>query len=284
MNWSTASGRNELVLRLRQIGSFPDAELDLGEAALLLAALDRPRVPLERYFQHLGDLQAAAGRAIESTDDAAPLSARVEALRQVIAGEFNYVGDELTYDDLQNANLMRVIDRRKGLPVALGILYLTAARGQGWTIDGLNFPGHFLLRLEHDGERLVLDPFNGGATCDTAEMRRLLKTATGEDAELAPEHYEPVGNRAILLRLQNNIKLRLLQRNDAQGALEALESMLMLAPDEADLWREVGLLHLAQENLRAAVMALEHFLELSRDPRDHATIAEVLSQLRTRLH
>jgi len=190
--------------RLREIGARPEAAIDLAEAALALAALDRPRVEAEPYRHHLSllarDVGAAAG------DPAAGrLDRRVAALNDVILGKYGYAGDRVTYEDPQNANLMRVIDRRKGLPIALGILYLHAARAQGWAAYGLGFPGHFLIRLDGDRRRLVVDPFNQGRTCDTPALRELLKAVMGLEAELEPAHYAAVSNRSILLRLQNNI-------------------------------------------------------------------------------
>ena len=169
--------------------------------------------------------------------------------------KYGYSGDELTYDDLQNANLMRVIDRRKGLPVALGILYLGAARAQGWDTVGLGFPGHFLIRLSQGAERLILDPFHGGRVLDAAAMRELLKAIAGQAIELSPEHYAPVADRDVLLRLQNNLKSRLIQGERHEQAVRVIETMQMLAPDLAELWREAGMLHAQLGNLRAAMQA-----------------------------
>ena len=283
MTWSSASGRKELEASLRRIGGSDDAAIDLAEAALFLAALDRPRVPLERYRHHLS-LLARDTAELAAKLDPASLDARAAALNSVIVERYGYEGDQLTYDDLQNASLMRVIDRRKGLPVTLGILYIHAARAQGWTIYGLNFPGHFLLRLELGGERLILDPFVGGLHRDTAALRELLKAISGNEAELKPEHYAPVGNRDILLRVQGNIKLRLLQDKRPEEALAAVESMLMIAPGHAGLWREAGLLHAHLGNLRAAVMGLEQFLELSRDDHGRHEAATLLQGLKLRLN
>jgi regulator of sirC expression with transglutaminase-like and TPR domain len=262
MSWSPASGRKELEAQLRRIGGQADSEIDLAAAALILAALDRPRVSLERYDHHLSLLARETSELGEKSGAANSLLARAEALNTVMLERYGYGGDRRSYDDLQNANLMRVIDRRKGLPVALGILYIHAARAQGWSIAGLNFPGHFMLRLELGGERVILDPFNGGALRGPKELREILQSLAGEDAELQLEHTEPVANREILLRLQNNIKLRLLQERRAEDALTVLETMLMFAPDMGQLWHEAGTLHAHLGNLRAAAMTLEHYLEL----------------------
>ncbi|HEY9548952.1 MAG TPA: transglutaminase-like domain-containing protein, partial [Kiloniellaceae bacterium] len=179
----------------------------------------------------------------------------------------------------------RVIDRRRGLPVALGILYLHGARAQGWPICGLNFPGHFLLRLDLGAERTIIDPFNGGETRDAAALRALLKTMAGEAAELRPEHTRPVGCRDVLLRLQNNVKLRRVQEERSADALAILESMLMIAPERAGLWREAGILHAHLDNMRAAILAFEHYLELAAPAESgRQEIAELLRQLRRQLN
>src|SRR3546814_9196726 len=115
-----------------------------------------------------------------------------------------------------------------------------AARAKGWAAVGLNFPGHVLLRLERHGERAILDPFNEGRVHGATELRDLLKAMQGQDAELGPEHYQPVTDRAILLRLQNNIKLRLVQRDETAKAAKVVETMLLFAPGATVLWREAG--------------------------------------------
>src|ERR1700720_2761801 len=153
---------------LRDLGASGERILPIAEAALALASFERPRVGPSRYREHLQLLARDVGRHAGAAGD---LAARAHALNEIILLKHGYSGDELTYDDLQNANLMRVIDRRKGLPVALGILYLDAARSQGWDAVGLGFPGHFLVRLSDGGGRLILDPFHGGRVLDAVALR-----------------------------------------------------------------------------------------------------------------
>src|SRR5882762_4956101 len=242
---------------LRELGAAGSPVLPIGEAALALASFERPRVGLSRYRQHLVALARDVGRHAGAAGD---LAARAQALNEIILLKYGYSGDELTYDDLQNANLMRVVDRRKGLPVALGILYLHAARAQGWESVGLAFPGHFLIRLGDGPERLILDPFHGGQICEAAMLRELLKATAGQEVELTPEHYAPVSDRDVLLRLQNNVKSRLLQAGRQEHALRIIDTMLMLAPDLAELWYESGMLHARLGNMIASVNALEEFV------------------------
>src|SRR3984893_698662 len=138
---------------LREVGAAPSAPLPIAEAALALASVARPRIALTRSRQHLRALARDVGRHSAAATD---LAAQATALNEIVLLKHGYSGDELTYDDLQNANLMRVIDRRKGLPVALGILYMHAGRAQGWDTVGLAFPGHFLIRMADGPERLIL--------------------------------------------------------------------------------------------------------------------------------
>ena len=265
---------------LRELGRVAEGPLPLGPAALALAALDRPRVDLQRYHHHLAALAREVG---DEAAGAMAIDRRVGALNTVILERYGYEGDTLTYEDLQNANLMRVIDRRKGLPVALGILYIHAARAQGWDMAGLAFPGHFLVRLQDDGARVIVDPFNGGKTREAAELRDLLKAITGNEAELTPSHYAPVSDREVLMRLQNNLKLRLIESRQMEKTLRVIEGMMLFAPDHAGLVREAGLINAELGNLRAAIAAFEQFLALAQHDAERHQTAALLQKLKARL-
>lgn len=266
---------------LRDLAARASPVLPVGEAALALASFERPRVGLARYRQHLATVARDVGRHAAVSGD---LAGRARALNEVILLKHGYSGDELTYDDLQNANLMRVVDRRKGLPVALGILYLHAARAQGWSSFGLGFPGHFLVRIEDGADRLILDPFHGGQICDAARLRELLKAMAGQEIELLPEHYATVADRDVLLRLQNNLKSRLLQAGRNERALRVVETMLLLAPDLADLWQEAAVLHARLGNIRASVAAVEEYIRRVPEGAARYQAAAFLQQLKTKLN
>jgi regulator of sirC expression with transglutaminase-like and TPR domain len=267
---------------LTSVGAQGDSDINIAEAGLALAALDRQRVAPDSYHEHLtaigAEMRTAAEAGCNEEGDRG-LFARATTLSKVLAGSFGYQGDRVTYDDLQNANLMRVIDRRKGLPVALAILYMHAARSQGWTIEGVNFPGHFVVRLHNGGRAVILDPFAGGEPCTTADLRRKLKAAAGEKAELQPEHYAAVGNRDILLRLENNLKIRLIQEGDLDKAASVLDRMMLIAPKHAPLYREAGLIQARLGNLSAARGALERFLEISDNDSQRHHVARLIQDL-----
>jgi regulator of sirC expression with transglutaminase-like and TPR domain len=266
---------------LRDLGSSKERIWPIAEAALALAALDNPAVALARYRNELHRIARDVGRHQGTAGD---LAARARALNEVILLRRGYRGDADTYDDLQNADLMRVIDRRKGLPVVLGILFIHAGRAQGWDMAGLGFPGHFLVRLAAAGQQLILDPFHGGRVCGAAELRELLKVLAGADAELRREHHAPVSDREVLLRLQNNLKSRLWQQQRHEPAARVVERMLMLAPDAAELWYEAGLLYTEIGSIRAAIGAFEHCLGRSPGAAERHRAAALLQRLRAQLN
>lgn len=266
---------------LRAAGAADDDAIDVAATALAFAVRRRSEAGDPRYLEHLAELARAVGAAARRETTPA---AQLGVLRQVLVDGQGYHGDRDTYDDLRNADLAFVIDRRRGLPVALAILWLHAGRAQGWRLCGLNFPGHFLLQIETAGERLVFDPFNDGRTLGTAELRELIKAIGGPEATLEPDYYAPLSNRGTLLRLQNNIKARLLKEGDVTGAAFVMDGMLMLAPGAAALWREAGLLQVQQENLGAARRYLERAVELAESASARQRIAAELAAIRGRLN
>lgn len=264
------------------IAETDDDAIDLAEGALALAALERPQVSLDPYRRHLVQL-AEEVYAYVGADDGA-VEARHEALVQVIAKRYGYVGTERDFEDLDAANLTRVIDARHGLPIAIGILYIDVARRLKWGADGVDFPGRFLVRLDGAGERAVIDPFEGGRSLDAADLRTLLKAVLGLDAEMSPKHYAPMPNRDVLVRLQNNIKVRLLQADRIDDALRQLTIMLAFAPQTPFLWREAGILYAKTENIRASVSALEHYLALDAPAGERQSAMALLQDMRNRLN
>ena len=272
----------EMIERaLRAVGTLADEEIDLADAALLLGALDMPNVSLKRYRDHVerlaGDVSALA-RAGE------PLERRRRHLNAVLYDAHGYAGDAETYDAPENANLLQVIDRRVGLPVSLGILYIQAARAQGWVVDGLAFPGHFLVRMDEGDRRVIVDPFHWGQLLEADHLRGLLKQFRGADAELEPSHYAPVGNRAILLRLQNNIKSRALQASDGARGAAILERMLLIAPEAGGLWHELGMVRARLGTIKGAVEALERSLACPLPEAARSRVEAALASLTTSLH
>ena len=271
----------DIRARLERACTAPDGELDLAETALLLASLDAPDAKLTDYQAHLqeiaGDLAVAAKGVSHVRDLAAALS-------DVLYRGHGYEGDRETYEDVQNANLMRVIDRRKGLPVALGILVIHAARSQGWSIAGVNFPGHFLLRLTHEGEQALIDPFRKARRLTIDNLEGLLTHLQGPGAKLRAEFMQSVSDRDILLRLQNNIKSRALAADDTDRAFEVLENMALIAPQDPAVISELAVIETELGNIRSALGRLGTFLDSRSGGADHPQVTSLIENLKRRLN
>ncbi|WP_439548682.1 SirB1 family protein [Falsiroseomonas sp.] len=270
---------------LAALGTLPDSEIDIGLAALQLARVDALDADWRAGAEHLTALARAAVNAAagDKEADAGDVARRRAVLAQVIHGQFGYAGDEENYEDLANANLLRVMERRRGLPVALGILWLHAAEAAGWEAHGIDFPGHFLIALAGRGQ-VVVDVFAGGRAMEARDLRATLKRFAGDQAELGPASLARMEKRAVLLRLQNNIKVRRLRDGDLAGAVACTEDMLRIAPDAAPLWREAGLMHQRLDQIGAAIAALESFLKLVPEGPQALRVRGLLEELRQRLN
>ena len=276
----------EIRRRLNAFGKLGDHELGLTETALVLAKSERPGIDPAIYARHLekltDDVAAYAGKEADSPKRG--LDMRIQALQQVIARRAGYGGSDDAYEDAECANLMRVIDRREGLPTLLGIIYIHVSRALGWEIDGLDFPPRFLVRLEFAGQRRILDPFDGGKVMEPFDLRDIYKAVSGPQVEIQPGHTAAMSNRAIILRSRRNAKVLHLRSENLEGALEVVETLLMLAPAEPALWREAGILNARLDRVAEAVAALEQYLETAGIDASRYRTSILLQELRGRLN
>lgn len=266
---------------LRGLVAAPGPEIDIACAALACAALDRlgrglGELDLAPYLAHLDEI----AEDVRAQRDGTPPA----LLAAILAGDRGYRGDRDSYDDLANADLARVIDRRRGLPVALSVLWMHAARARGWRCAGVNMPAHFVLRLEAGGESWIVDPFSGGAVLDAADLEELVARVRGPGARPRAEDLATVDDRSVLLRLQNNIRLRLREAGDVQGALDATGRMLVVAPRSTELWLEASALNAELGVYRAALDCLDSAMALAEAPAARQRIAAERARLAGRLN
>ena len=253
--------KSDILKRLAVIGAQGQNVLNIGEAALLLANLDLPK---NSFGQYQDELNLIASDLSAASREAETLPDRITALSETLYKQHRFQGDVETYDDPQNANLMRVIDRRKGLPVALGILAIHAGRTQGWEIAGLNFPGHFLLRLSKSGEYALIDPFNEARLVVNEDLQKIYWRINNQKMPQQSDFVQSVSDRDILVRLQNNIKIRALREGDKERAIKILQSIVLITPTSVEFLAELAMLEASSGQIKSAVERLERFIE--RDP------------------
>ncbi|WP_417520137.1 SirB1 family protein [Minwuia sp.] len=251
-----------------------DDDLDIAETLIALSAADHPGRDFTAERTHLESLAEGIS---EQTPLAGELSRR-------LAGELGYLGDSETYDDMRNADIAAVIERRRGLPVALGLLYIHAGRTLGWDITGINFPGHFLLRLRNGDGHEIIDPFGGGQVVQPSDMKAMLAHMAGGEARLHPSYMASTAVRHVIVRLQNNIKIRALQAGDTDRALEILRRMSLFAPATSSIWLEWSGIMAGQGNMRRAIALLEEGADHAPDETALQTMAEARLALGRRLN
>lgn len=261
---------------IAHLGLLEDDAIILDASALELAALDHPDVPLEPYHQII---ETVVDRLEHEGCVAVSAGQRASALAQVIGDEFGFTGDRDSYDDADNADLIRVIDRRRGLPISLSIVYVAAARRLGWSADALNTPGHVLVRIGSATQPVLIDPFNCGAVVGAAQLAALLAQMLGPAASPSAEHLSPMSNRAVLVRLLMNQTTRAEANGLRERALTLYTRITHVAPSTAHAWWDKARLELAGGEVGHARASLSAMLEVTREPGLRAHIFAALDAL-----
>jgi regulator of sirC expression with transglutaminase-like and TPR domain len=264
-----------------QLISRDDARIDLARACLLIAQDAYPELDVERY---MGEIERMATQLRARLEPTAAGEDRVVALNQFLYEELGYWGNTEDYYDPRNSYLNEVIDRRTGMPITMSILYMEVGRRIGLAVEGVSFPGHFLVRVRLRGGVLVLDPFLGGAPQSEDELRnrvkRVIPDGVADDlpaSELPLDQFlEPATNRQILSRVLRNLKGIYRKANKPECMLDVLNRMLLVTPDASAELRDRGYVYQRLECYRAAFKDLTDYAE--REP-DAPDLDEVRSKL-----
>lgn len=275
--------RQDIVDVLTRYGRAEAPDLSVCEVALFVGALDRPALPVDRYQRHLkklADKVAAFARA--ETGDV-PVGDMADGLRQILCRHYGYGAGAAETLDADCFDMTRVIDCREGSSEALAILTADVARRIGWDAEILKIPGRMLVRLQSLGERLIIDPMDAQRPQEPADMRIVVKAASGNDAELTPAMLHPLSDVEALMRMLAGRKSMLLRAHRLEDAKALIDTSLILAPDEPALWRECGLMNARLDRIHDAVAALEEYLRLGPGDAARYNTSLLLQELRGRL-
>lgn len=261
-----------------ELGLLDDSAIVLDEAALALAAADHPEVDLAPYHELLVDIAEHLAEAGSEADSARQ---RADVLAVTLAETFGFAGDRADYDAPENADLIRVIDRRLGLPVSLSILYVSAARRVGWHADALDVPGHVLALVGDDTAPVVIDPFRGGAKVNPEQLAALM--TRGHPGERpAVQQVATMPDRAVLVRLLANQATRAEAGGLGRRALTLYERMTSFAPAYPHPWWERARLELADGRVADARRSLTAMLEVTREPELRQSVIQMLDTVSLR--
>ena len=258
-----------------------DVRIDLAHACLLIAQDAYPDLQVERY---LGDIERMSMRLRGRMPQASAPEERVAVLNQFLFEDLGFRGNTEEYYDPRNSYLNDVLDRKVGIPISLSVVYMAVGRRVGLPLEGISFPGHFLVRLRMRAGVLVLDPFAGGAPQSEADLRERLQRVIPPGAtdnvplsELPLDQFiEAATNRQILARVLRNLKAIYRETDKPERMLEVLNRMLLVAPDSTADLRERGIVYQRLECYRAALKDLSDYVEREPDAPD-------MDDVRTRL-
>jgi regulator of sirC expression with transglutaminase-like and TPR domain len=289
---------DQLVRNFTQMALSPDP--DLAVAALMIARVEYPRLDAGPYIDQLDALgrEASERVAMAKPGPGTPSSvdpdmfARVNALSEYLFREQRFVGNENHYEDPRNSFLNEVLERRTGVPITLALVYMEVARRADVSVEGVNFPGHFLIRCR--GRRrqrdLIIDAFNGGELLTDEGCRDLLRRHVGDDAVWSEQLLGHASKPQILGRMLLNLKRLYVSMYSFPQARDVTELLLGVDPTAANELRDRGLLAYHLNDFAAALRDLQAYLEVSsRAPRDEtdreeqARIWEHVKALRRRV-
>jgi regulator of sirC expression with transglutaminase-like and TPR domain len=234
MDLSASASISELA-RFAEVVARDDFALD--QATLLIGAWDYPARDLAHYRARLDDLAGELEPAIAR----APTGlARAHAISDHLFGRLGFHGNAEDYYDPRNSFLADVLDRRTGIPISLSVLYLEVARRVGVLAQGVNFPGHFLVRAAIEDAWLFLDPYGGGRALSPADLEALLRKTTTPNAILEPSVIAAASKRQIVSRMLVNLAGIYGRNGDLPRSLDVLERLSVLEPQNARIARELG--------------------------------------------
>lgn len=263
----------------RQAVERPDANIDLGRAALTIALGDYPGLDIDSYLRRIDDLAVAVSQRCGADAD---VFRSLAALNYVLFKEKGFRGNRDDYYDPKNSFLNEVIERKRGLPITLSILYMEVAQRLGLAIEGVGFPGHFLVKAESEGDEIVIDPFNAGDVKAYEELQGMLDQLYGGKVRLQRELLAALPKKQILKRVLGNLKAIYGRGEQWVKMLAVLDRIIILDPGSVEDLRDRGAVYLRLECYGQAKDDFETYLRLAPDAKDAAAIRDQLVELAKR--
>lgn len=267
-----------------------DEDIKLLDAALLIAGDEYPDLEpayytalCEQWRKQVSPQIERAGSQVEA----------LQALNRFLYEEQGLAGNDEDFYDPRNNYINQVMERRLGIPITLGLLQIDLASRLGLGIEGIAFPGHFLIRMPVQGGLMVLDPFQRGRSLDVGELRQRAQPHMAPDQDLGDQQLfkllDPASHRSILTRMLRNLRSVYLEKKDLERALRCADRLLTIDPTQAMEYRERARLYHALEYFPGVVRDLDRYLAMAPDADDagmarNALIEAQARQRRTRLH
>ena len=253
-----------------------DEDIPLVWAALTIARDEYPDLDIDAYERRIAEW----AERLRGAGGGDPMQG-LRAVNALLFDELGMSGNQQDYYDPRNSYLNEVLDRRLGIPISLGVVQMDVAQRAGLPLQGVSFPGHFLVSLPVDGGLLVLDPFSRGRSIDVQELKTRAKPHVGDqdihDEQLS-ELLAPASKRAILARMLRNLKALYVEKEDWARALRCADRLLLLDPSQPEERRDRGLLYLRVGHVAAAREDLGAYLSQVPPPNDARKVRDLMLQ------
>lgn len=254
--------------------------IDLARGALLIAGEAYPRLDPEIYIQELDRMATAVRPAVEA---APTTTAGLKALNHYLFVELGFKGNQEDYYNPRNSYLNDVLERRLGIPISLSVLYLEVGQRLGIPLDGINFPGHFLIKCTAPPAPLFIDPFGGGQILEEDELETRLPFSGSRKLPLEKYFLDAVSPREILARMLRNLKQIHIEQKNFKQAISSGEKITWLQPESAFDYRDLGYLYYQVKAYHQSLAAFNAYLEHSEAAADEPEIRENIQILATQL-
>jgi regulator of sirC expression with transglutaminase-like and TPR domain len=238
----------------------------LPRAALQMARdIAYPTLNITYYLLKIEELAMTAQQFLHMEDS---IATKAEMLAEFLFQRQGFKGNAPEYSDPRNSFLNELLERRKGIPISLSVLYIAVARRLNIPATGVAMPGHFIVKVPIEPQSLFFDPYHGGGRLSFADCARLVQFTTLYNGPFKMEWLDSVDNHAILTRMLNNLRLIYMDVQDWNLALRVIRQMQCLQPNSTDLLRELGVVYYRAGNINLAATNLNEYLRLNPESKD----------------
>lgn len=263
--------------RLAALARLRDEEVDPVYGSLLIAAEQQPELDVTEWQERL---DALGQKLCERMPEQADWTLQLSILNHLLFQEEGFTGADTEEFDPRDSFLDQVLMRKSGIPITLSLVYLHVGRVAGMDLQGISFPGHFLVKLVLEDGEVVIDPYNGGIPLTPEQLEARLHAVYPEPPRPSlHDALRTADNKAILARVLRNLKVWYISQSDWMNALWGLDRILLLEPDSLEELRERGEVYCELECFRAAHADLSRYVSLSPEADEIMELREKLLEL-----
>ncbi len=265
-----------------------DAAIDLAQAALLIALEEYPDLDIASCITQL-DLLAQRVRSelgLPGPDQLPQLPTKLDlltvigAMNLVLFEQDHFKGNQADYYSPSNSFLNKVLEKRKGIPITLSLVYMEVGKRVGLQIEGIGLPFHFIVRCRLPDGYTYIDPFEHGRLLSEEECRERIYRVFKRKTDFDPHWFEPVSHKQLLIRMLTNLKHIYTHQEDYVRALSICDRILLLAPGTLAERRDRGIVHFHLKHYARAVKDLAAYVEHAPAGEDTSDIQRQIKAIR----